>query len=181
MTASPRARTLPVLLAATAACGGQGDLDGSVARESARTLATIARERPEGDEAQARLALEQDAFRREQRFLDAIDPGYLFRSTRVRQVEIDAGLWTVDALYQLGGQLFTLDSSRELGLGDGDEAPLRRIHDGRRGGPEALGCTSCHWRGGLAGAGDAGAGDRVRAVRGDRAAERDRRHGPGRR
>lgn len=155
MTASLRARALPGLLAAAAACGGLGDLDGSVARESARTLGTIARERPEGDEAQARLALEQDAFRREQRFLDAIDPGYLFRSTRVRQVEIDAGLWTVDALYQLGGQLFTLDSSRELGLGDGDEAPLRRIHDGRRGGPEALGCTSCHWRGGLAGAGDA--------------------------
>lgn len=154
-TATARAWALFVLLAAAAACGDQGQLDGSVARDSARTLGTIARERPEDDEAQARLALQQDAWRREQRFLDAVDPGSLFRSTRVRQVEIDAGLWSVDELYQLGGQLFTLDFSRELGLGAGDDAPLRRIHDGRRGGPDAIGCTSCHWRGGLAGAGDA--------------------------
>lgn len=149
------ARTLGVLWAAAAACGGQTGLDGSVARDSARTLGTIARERPEADEAQARLALEQDAWRREQRFLDAVDPGYLFRSTRVRQVEIDAGLWSVDDLYQFGGQLFTLNFSRELGLGAGEDGSLQRIHDGRRGGPDAIGCTSCHWRGGLAGAGDA--------------------------
>jgi len=143
------------LWAAAAACNGPGGLDGTIERESAHTLGTIARERPAGDEEQARLALQQDAWRREQRFVDAVDPGYLFRSTRVRQVEIDAGLWSVDGLYQLGGQLFTLQFSRELGFGAGDDAPLRRIHAGRRGGPDAMACTSCHWRGGLAGAGDA--------------------------
>lgn len=143
------------LFGLAAACGGLGEPDGSVTRGSAHTLGTIARERPEDDEAQARLALQQDAWRREQRFLDAVAPGALFGSTRVRQVEIDAGLWGVDDLYQLGGQLFTLNFSPELGLGAGDDAPLRRIHYGRRGGPDAIGCTSCHWRGGLAGAGDA--------------------------
>jgi hypothetical protein len=166
MTASPRARTEASratgvllralgLLAAMGACNGPGGLDGSIERESAHPLGTIAREHPAGDEEQARLALQQDAWRREQRFLDAVDPGYLLRSTRVRQVEIDAGLWSADELYQLGGQLFTLHFSRELGFGAGDDAPLRRIHDGRRGGPDAFSCTSCHWRGGLAGAGDA--------------------------
>jgi hypothetical protein len=69
-------------------------------------------------------------------------------------VEIDAGLWSVDELYQIGGQLFMLQLARAHGLG-GDGPPLRRIQDGRRGGPDAMGCTSCHWRGGLAGAGDA--------------------------
>jgi hypothetical protein len=140
---------------ALAACGDPDGLAGSLERASARTLGTIAREHPADDVEQARLALQQDAWRREHRFLDAVDPGYLLRSTRVRQVEIDAGLWSTDELYQLGGQLFSLLPSRAEGLGGGDGPPLRRIHEGLRGGPDAGGCGSCHWRGGLAGAGDA--------------------------
>jgi hypothetical protein len=124
-------------------------------RRARAGVGAIARERPTSDLEQARLALAQDAWRREHRFLDAVAPGHLFRSTRVRQEEIDAGLWSVDELYQLGGQLFTLPLSRDMGLGGGDGPALRRIHDGRRGGPDATSCTACHWRGGLAGAGDA--------------------------
>jgi hypothetical protein len=146
-------------LGLVAGVGGCGDSDGlggsSIERAAAQTLGTIARERPDDDVEQARLALQQDAWRREHRFLDAVEPGHLLASTRVRQVEIDAGLWSVDELYQLGGQLFTLQFSRAMGLGNGDGPPLRRFHDARRGGPDAMGCTSCHWRGGLAGAGDA--------------------------
>jgi len=139
-----------------AACGGLEDFGGTpVTRESAQPLGTISRELPEGDRAQARDALRQDAWRREHRFLDAVDPGHLFRSTRVRQLEIDAGLWSIDELYQLGGQLFTLRFSAAVGMGGADQPALRRFHLGRRGGPDSTSCTSCHWRGGLAGAGDA--------------------------
>jgi len=154
-TRPARTCTWLALAAVMAACGGLDGLGGEIERQSARTLGTIARQRPADDVEQARLALQQDAWHREHRFLDAVDPGHLFRSTRVRQGEIDAGLWSVDELYQLGGQLFTLPLTRELGLGGSDGPPLRRIHDGRRGGPDATACTSCHWRGGVAGAGDA--------------------------
>lgn len=155
MSPTAWARAWALGLSTTAACGGSGELDGSIDRMSAQVLGTITRERPVDDVAQARLALQQDAWRREHRFLDAVAPGHLMDSTRVRQVEIDAGLWSVDELYQVGGQLFTLRFSREMGLGGGDGPLLRRFHDGRRGGPDAMSCTSCHWRGGLAGAGDA--------------------------
>lgn len=154
LAASPRLVVALAVLAA--ACGGGGSSGGiDVTRQSAQPLGTIARELPADERQQARLAWQQDAWRREHRFIDATEPGHLFRSARIRQVEIDAGLWTVDELYQLGGQLFTLDLSPALGGGGGDGPPLRRIHQGQRGGPDARRCTSCHWRGGPAGAGDA--------------------------
>lgn len=126
-----------------------------VERGSAMLLGTIARELPAPDTEKARQALVQDAWRREHRFRDAVDPGHLFASTRVGQDEIDAGLWSSDDLYQLGGQLFTLELTTAMGFGGGDGPRLRRFHLGRRGGPDAYACTSCHWRGGLAGSGDA--------------------------
>lgn len=143
------------MLVSTVACGGLDGFGSSLEREQARTIGTISRTRPDDDQGQAYQALQQDAWRREQRFLDAVQPGHLWRSTRVRQVEIDAGLWSVGELYQLGGQLFTLHFTRAVGMGAAQEPPLRRFHAGRRGGPDALRCASCHWRGGLAGAGDA--------------------------
>ncbi|MEM7159541.1 MAG: di-heme oxidoredictase family protein [Myxococcota bacterium] len=139
--------------------GGCGDLDGAnagfISRDTAQPLGTLSRARPADDREQALTALAEDAWRREHRFLDAVDPGYLFRSTRVRQVEIDAGLWNAEELYQLGGQLFSLHFSAAVGMGGGDQPAIRRFHEGRRGGPDATRCVSCHWRGGLVGAGDA--------------------------
>lgn len=150
------AQVARALLLAAAACGGVDGLDGGpIERSTAQELGTIARALPVDDLAQAQQALRQDAWRREHRFLDAVDPGHQWRATRVRQLEIDAGLWTVDQLYQIGGQLFTLHFSRALGMGAGEGPPLRRFHQGLRGGPDATRCASCHWRGGLAGAGDA--------------------------
>nr|MCH9687014.1 hypothetical protein [Deltaproteobacteria bacterium] len=155
--------TLAVALAA--GCNSrEGDSSSGVTRQSAQVLGTIARDPPEDDLAEAREALRMDAWRREQRFLDAVDPGHLFRSSRVRQVEIDNSLWSIDELYQLGGQLFTLHFSSAVGMGAGDMQPLQRFHEGRRGGPDATRCASCHWRGGLAGAG--GAADNA-ILRGD--------------
>lgn len=143
-------------LVVASGCGGFDGLGSTVvSREEAQTLGTISRSLPADDRAQAVQALARDAWQREHRFLDAIEPGHLLRATRVRQVEIDAGLWTTDELYQLGGQLFTLHLSPAVGMGGADMPALRRVHDGRRGGPDATRCASCHWRGGLAGAGDA--------------------------
>jgi len=127
----------------------------SVERGSAEILGTISRDLPAVDSDKARLALVQDAWRREQRFRDAVDPGHLFRATRVEQEEIDHELWTADELYQLGGQIFTLEHTPAHGFGGAHGPTLRRFHLGARGGPDAYACTSCHWRGGLGGAGDA--------------------------
>ncbi|MCA9708444.1 MAG: hypothetical protein KDK70_21520, partial [Myxococcales bacterium] len=148
-------RLLAGLTTTGLACGGAGGLAGTgVERQSAQALGTVSRELPDDAQAQALQALRQDAWRREHRFLDAADPGHLYRSVRIRQVEIDSGLWTLDELYQVGGQLFALPFTRGMGMGGGDGPLLRRFHAGLRGGPDALGCTDCHRRGGPAGAGD---------------------------
>ncbi|MEX1364994.1 MAG: hypothetical protein AB1Z98_17835, partial [Nannocystaceae bacterium] len=150
-----RAALLLATLMGPSACGGFDSSSELLERRDAHTLGSVSRQLPSDDRAQALQALRQDAWRREHRFLDATDPGHLLRSTRVRQLEIDAGLWSIDELYQLGGQLFGLHFSPAVGMGGADQPALRRVHLGLRGGPDATACTSCHWRGGPAGAGDA--------------------------
>jgi hypothetical protein len=103
----------------------------------------------------AELAFEHDAYRREARFMNAAAPGWIVRASRPDSVAIDEGVYSPDALFQLGGQLFLHDFTVDEGLG-GDDAPYpRRVQLGFRGGPEATSCRACHWRGGLGGAGDA--------------------------
>lgn len=126
-----------------------------IERGTAALLGTITHVEPDGDLERAQLAMARDAWRREQRFLDAANPGHLFASTRLTQDEIDHGLWTPGELFELGGQLFMHQFSTADGFGGGDGPRLRRFQDRDRGGPDAYGCTSCHWRGGLAGGGDA--------------------------
>ena len=143
------------LLAGAGACGGVGSTDDPVEPSDARPLSTFSPELPESSEEQALQALRQEAWRREQRFRDAADPGYLFRSTRITQDEVESGEWLPDQLFELGGQLFHLHFTREVGFGGADLPLLSRFHLGKRGGPDADRCASCHWRGGPAGAGDA--------------------------
>ena len=103
------------------------------------------------DDASATLA--QDARRREARFRDAAQPGFLFASTRVDDIK---GL-TPRELFELGGQLFHYRFTHRDGFGDRDTVgknTLRRVHLGARGGPDAYTCAECHRRGGPAGAGD---------------------------
>jgi hypothetical protein len=123
-------------------------------RGNATPLGMISTELPADARAQAMGALERDAFRRETRYLDAIEPGYLFQATRVDQADIESGLWQPEELYQLGGQLFNFTFTRDVGFGARDLPPLARFHTGRRGGPDSARCASCHWRGGPAGGGD---------------------------
>lgn len=127
-----------------------GSHDGS----DARLLGIFSPELAEDMRDQALATLERDARRRENRFLDAANPGFLFRSTRVSQSDIDAGLWSATELFQFGAQLFDVTITKSVGFGAKDLPPLSRFHTGRRGGPDATRCSSCHWRGGPAGAGD---------------------------
>ena len=146
------------LAVALAACDGAEAVNpiGPTTRTSpAETLGVATTDLPPDMKDQALLALEQDAFRRESRFLDAVQPGRLSRATRVDQAEIDQGLWSTAELFQIGAQLFQLTFTPEDGYGGKDLPPLARFHKGRRGGPDARKCASCHWKGGPAGAGDA--------------------------
>ncbi|MFT3773222.1 MAG: di-heme oxidoredictase family protein [Minicystis sp.] len=123
-------------------------------RSSAEAQNVFSTALPADARAQALDALERDAWRREHRFLDAAQPGHLFGATRIEEAEIEAGLWTHEEVFQIGGQIFNLTFTREVGFGARDLPPMARFHTGRRGGPDASRCTSCHWRGGPAGGGD---------------------------
>jgi di-heme oxidoreductase (putative peroxidase) len=124
-------------------------------RGGAQVLHTISTRLPGDQREDATAALTRDAFRRENRFLDAVDPGYLFRSTRIDEAAIESGAWSSDELYQIGGQLFNFTFTEEVGYGGKDLPAYGRFQTGRRGGPDAPRCATCHWRGGPAGAGDA--------------------------
>lgn len=106
-------------------------------------------------EKQAYRALERDALRREYRFYDAVDPGFLWRSTRIEQADIDARVFGPSELFQMGAQLFNLPFATQMGYGAKDLPRFSRVHNGKRGGPDAIKCAACHWRGGPGGAGDA--------------------------
>ena len=99
-------------------------------------------------------ALEQDAWRRELRFMDAADPGFAFRINRPRYDELSER-FSPEAWFTMGGQLFTMSFTSEMGFGGADLPPMSRFHFGQRGGPDARRCADCHWRGGPGGAGDA--------------------------
>jgi hypothetical protein len=105
--------------------------------------------------AQAVDALAADARLREDRFLEAVQPGRAFGWTRAGQADILAGRWPIADVYEMGAQLFHLSFTRQVGYGARDLPPIVRFQRGRRGGPDAQRCDSCHWRGGSAGAGDA--------------------------
>lgn len=119
-----------------------------------RPLEIVVPELDDDLEVQAMSALASDARRREARFRDAAEPGYLFESTRVPQAELEAGLWSARDIFQLGGQLFQYRFTDREGLGGADAPAFRRFQQGERGGPEAGACADCHWRGGPAGGGD---------------------------
>ena len=107
----------------------------------------------------AREAHRWAELRRHVRFNEAVAPGYLLQRTAgvVAQERIDAGQVCFRTLYEAGRLIFEHEYSFADGLGDGESrdaaSPFLRVHTGRYGGPETTSCTSCHWRGGVAGAG----------------------------
>ncbi len=160
MTAFAKARGAWPALAVAAAAAIAGAVGFAEARRggprsTAWVTGAFSPRVPADDAAEAEAALSRDAVLREERFFEAVQPGRAFASTRVSQAEIEAGRWSADEVFALGAQLFHLTFTREVGLGARDLPPLVRFHKGRRGGPDAFRCDSCHWRGGPAGAGDA--------------------------
>ena len=146
---------LPLLLAGCGLFDGVDDGGKPPAPSDAEALPLFSTAVPAYASEQALLALAQDAWRRETRFMNAADPGYLFRTTRVEQAAIDRGAWTPEDLFKIGGTLFTMAFTRDVGFGAADLPVRGRFHTGLRGGPDTGRCADCHWRGGLAGAGDA--------------------------
>lgn len=122
---------------------------------AARAFPVFSPELPETASAQGYAALVQDAWRREVRFMDAVDPGFAFRSVRPHHRELADGTFSPAEWFSMGGQLFTMNFTEAQGFGGADLPAMSRFHLGERGGPDARRCAACHWRGGLAGAGDA--------------------------
>ncbi len=140
------------LVAAAAACSTPPPARGQ--ESSARALGVFSTRLPERADEQTALVLAQDARRREQRFLEAALPGRSFAATRAEAVELEEGRFPADEIFQIGAQLFHLTFTRDVGFGGSDLPARARFHRGARGGPDAIHCAQCHWRGGPAGAGD---------------------------
>lgn len=119
--------------------------------------------------AQAQVAFR--AAREEERMLEAWQPGVVRARYRLEQAWIDDGCVELDQLVDVGRGLFMRSFSLDEGLGNdlagkhvfaGDQPRpnLRRFqrgspdNKGSFGGPDATSCLSCHWKGGLGGAGD---------------------------
>ncbi len=104
--------------------------------------------------------------REQERFLEALDPAQVHARYRViDQGRIEAGCVSTEVLVDVGRALFLRSFSPLEGLGNdlagrhpqAGNSPRpnrRRLGAGTFGGPEALSCKDCHWRGGMAGAGD---------------------------
>lgn len=137
------------------ACSLEPNPTPSASKGTAQPLGIYTTELPVELEKQAYRALERDAFRREARFYDAVEPGFLWASTRIEQGDIDARRFSAEELFQIGAQLFNVTFTPQVGYGGKDLPQFQRFHKGKRGGPDAIKCAACHWRGGPGGAGDA--------------------------
>jgi hypothetical protein len=102
--------------------------------------------------------------RRRERFdrvLDAREPGELIEHATLTEGVFERKAIGIDALFVVGDEFFAYPFRPENGWGRGprDAAAvgftptLRRVHDGKAGGPDAFGCFSCHSKGGPDGAG----------------------------
>ena len=87
---------------------------------TAKTLGMFSTELDADLEAQALAALERDAFRREHRFVDAVQPGHLLAATNAPEAEIEAGAWSAEEMFELGAQLFHTTFTPAAGLGGAD-------------------------------------------------------------
>lgn len=118
------------------------------------------------DEAEAARWRAYAAARHDERLREALDPAAIAARYRIEQADIDRGCVPFGDLVDLGRGIFLRRFTLAEGYGNalagvpgtdaGDRPPpnLRRLQRGRFGGPDAARCSDCHWKGGLAGAGD---------------------------
>jgi hypothetical protein len=98
--------------------------------------------------------------RSELRLREAAEPGSVLRAldAALDPASLAAGTVCLADVADLGQLVFEHEYGFADGLGGGTAGrgpagPFRRVHGGLFGGPEAIGCTSCHWLGGPNGAG----------------------------
>lgn len=118
------------------------------------------------DEAEAARWLDFRRAREEERLVEALDPARVAARYRVEQPAIAAGCYALADLVDLGRGLFLRRFTLAEGYGnalagvpgtlagDRPRPNIRRLQRGAFGGPDAASCADCHWKGGLAGAGD---------------------------
>ena len=99
-------------------------------------------------------------FRRELRFHEAAQPGFALRITRdaMAPERVQRGEACPQQVFEAGRIRVEPTFSPAEGWGNRVNTPprpsaFRRVHGGRFGGPDTVGCVSCHWRGGVGGAG----------------------------
>lgn len=84
---------------------------------------------------------------------EELDPAGARAALRIEQSQLADGCLSLDQVVDVGRGLFLRRFTREEGWGHAG-ASLSRVHQGAFGGPDALSCQDCHWKGGAAGAGD---------------------------
>ncbi len=104
--------------------------------------------------------------REQERMWEALDPERIRETYRIEQEWIDDGCVDVLQAVDVGRALFLRPFTLADGLGNGladvpgspagDRPPpnMRRFQRGGFGGPDAVGCFNCHWKGGLGSGGD---------------------------
>jgi hypothetical protein len=93
----------------------------------------------------------------EQRVAEEVTPAIVRESFRLEERHIELGCVNLDSTVDVGRALFQRTFTVADGWGNGlsgSPARLRRFQEGRFGGPDALTCQSCHWKGAAAGGGD---------------------------
>jgi len=104
----------------------------------------------------AREAHRRSSVRHYLRAREAESPGFLLESSRdlLSDEHLASGQLCQFEVYELGRLLFEHEFHLADGLGHPDDTRIfHRIQNGERGGPETNTCASCHWKGGLGGAG----------------------------
>lgn len=142
--------------AGLAACSERAPAEAPRRRADCRPPAEVA---PLGMEA-ARAAHRAAERRHDLRLREAADPGFFLRTMNAEldPARLAAGALCPSEVAELGALVFEHEYGFADGLGAGDAArgahgPFRRVQRGPFGGPETIGCPSCHWVGGANGAG----------------------------
>jgi Di-haem oxidoreductase, putative peroxidase len=134
--------------------GKQNNASSEDERASYKDLVSFdRRELPKNLKDQATRALEEDAFRRERRF-EAAATGTSRLRAASPNLEGSPSAQASQA-FAAGAELFQHTFVNADGFGGKDTPKVVRFQRGERGGPDARACVTCHFRGGLAGSGEA--------------------------
>jgi hypothetical protein len=110
---------------------------------------------PSGAEVDELLASAVELFEleRQEEIFGALNPPEDSEHIRANQEDIDAGVYTPAELFAIGDALFEHAFRAFDGYADSENPPLRRVHEGIRGGLDTFSCAGCHSVGGPDGSG----------------------------